>query len=335
MKIGKQSYNFSSVFVGYSGVVVGPKEKEGPLIDYFDYAYGDLYCGQKTWDKAEIQLLKDSIRYCLSKNNLGISKIDAYFGGDLNNQIIAANYALRDYDVPFIGLFGACSTSMQAILVGGMFLEAGYGTNVLAGSSSHNATSEKQYRYPLEYGGQKPISLTSTVTGAGVILLTKKPTNIKIIRGTIGKIIDAKFTDPLDLGRSMVPAAYDTIKQHLIDFNIEPSEYDLIATGDLSFYGKEMLIRMFDEDNLNIRDNYDDCGLIIYDRDNQDVYSGGSGCGCCASVSYGYILEKLRSKKYKKVLIVATGALHNPIILAQKETIPGIAYAIAFERVGE
>lgn len=335
MKVGKQSYIFNKVYVGDTGVTVGPKEKAGPLLEYFDFAYDDLYCNQKTWDKAEIQLLKDSIRYCLNKNNVGIDQIDAYIGGDLNNQITCANYALRDYDVPFVGIFGACSTSMEGVLVGGLFLEAGYGNNLLVGTSSHNATSEKQYRYPTEYGGQKPVSVTSTVTGAGVALLTTSPTNIKVTRATMGKVIDAKFTDPFDLGRAMAPAAYSTMKQHFLDFNIEPSYYDIIVTGDLSYYGKDMLIKLFEEDNINLRDNYNDCGLIIYDRETQDVYAGASGCACCATVTYGYLLEKLKGKTYKRILVVATGALHNPIILAQKESIPGIAYAVAFERVGD
>ena len=335
MKIGKQSFIFRNVYVGETGVSVGPKEKAGPIAEYFDNAYDDLYINQKTWDKSEIQLLKDSIRACLNKNNLGIDQIDAYVGGDLNNQITAANYTLRDYDVPFLGIFGACSTSMEGVLTASLFLDAGYGINILAGTSTHSSTSEKQYRYPTEYGGQKPTSLTVTVTGAGVVLLTTQPTNIKIIRATIGKVIDGKFNDPFDLGRAMVPAAYSTIKQHLLDFNIDVNEYDLIVTGDLSFYGKEMLIRMFAEETIDLRGNYDDCGLIIYDRENQDVFAGGSGCACCAVVTYGYLFEKLKEKKYRKILVVATGALHNPVILAQKETIPGIAYAVAFERVGE
>ena len=335
MKIGKQSYEFKNVYLGDTGVVVGPKEKSGPISEYFDYGYDDLYCGKKTWDQAEIQLVKDSIRYCLNKNNLGINDIDAYVGGDLNNQITAANYTLRDYDVPFFGVFGACSTSMEGIILGGMMLEAGFGKNILAGASSHVSTSEKQYRNPTEYGGQKPVSATSTVTGAGVALLTTKPTNIKAIRATVGKVIDGKFTDPFDLGRAMAPAAYSTLRAHFSDFGIKPSDYDVIVTGDLSYYGKEMLIKMFKEENMSLGDNYHDCGLIIYDRDNQDVLAGGSGCASCAAVTYGYLFEKLKGKTYKRILVVATGAMHNPVILAQKESIPGIAYAVAFERVGD
>ena len=335
MKVGKQSFIFKNVYVGEAGVSVGPKEKAGPLADYFDFAYDDLYINQKTWDKSEMQLLKDSIRACLNKNNLGIDQIDAYVGGDLNNQITVANYTMRDYDVPFLGVFGACSTSMEGVLGASMLLEAGYGTNILAGTSTHSSTSEKQYRYPTEYGGQKPISITVTVTGAGVVLLTRKPTNIKVTKATIGRVVDGKFSDPFDLGRAMVPAAYSTIKQHLLDFNLEAVEYDLIVTGDLSYYGKEMLIKMFDEDNIDLRSNYNDCGLIIYDRASQDVYAGGSGCACCAAVTYAYLFDKLKNKTYKKILVVATGALHNPVILAQKETIPGISYAVCFERVGE
>jgi stage V sporulation protein AD len=335
MKIGKQSFSFSNVYIGEVGVTVGPKEKVGPIASYFDYAYDDLYISQKSWDKSESQLLKDSIRYCLNKNNLGINQIDAYIGGDLNNQITAANYTLRDYDVPFIGIFGACSTSMEGVITASLFLDAGYGENILVGTSTHSSTSEKQYRYPTEYGGQKPTSLTVTVTGAGVALVTRRPTNIKVTRATIGMVVDGKFSDPFDLGRAMVPAAYSTIKQHLLDFKIDVNDYDLIVTGDLSYYGKDMLIKMFNEESIDLRDNYNDCGLIIYDRSSQDVFAGGSGCACCAAVTYAYLFSKLKDKTYKNILVVATGALHNPIILAQKETIPGIAYAVAFERVGD
>jgi len=333
MKVGTQSVSLENVYIGETGVTVGPKEKVGPLGMYFDKDYPDLYCNNKTWEKAEMQLLKDSIKICLQKNNITADDIDCYVGGDLNNQIVIANYVLRDYDIPFLGVFGACSTSVEAVIVGSSLLEANFGKKILVSASSHNATSEKQYRYPTEYGGQKPDTLTFTVTAAGVALLTNQKTDIKVTRATIGKVIDANLKDPLDMGRAMAPAAFSTIYNHLKDFNISPSEYDLIVTGDLSKYGKDMVIKLFQEINVDIKDNYDDCGLMIFDRDNQEVFAGGGGCGSSVSVTFGYLIKKLRDKTYKKILVVATGALLNPLILAQKESIPGIAHAIAIERI--
>lgn len=335
MKVGKQSILFNNIFLGNAGVVVGPKEKEGPIGNYFDYAYEDLYCGQKTWEKAEIQLLKDSIRYCLNKNNLGIDDIDCFVGGDLNNQITTANYCMREYDIPLLGVFGACSTSTEAIIIASCLLQSNYGENILAATSSHNAISEKQFRYPTEYGGQKPDSLTVTTTAAGVGLITKSKTSIKITKATIGRVIDGKFDDPLDLGRAMAPAAYSTLKQHFIDFKCGPNDYDLIVTGDLSFYGHDMVIKLFSEDNIDMKNNYNDCGLIIYDRSTQNVFAGGGGCGCCAAVTFGFLINKLKDKTYNKILVCATGALHNPIIIAQKESIPSIAHAVVLERSDE
>jgi stage V sporulation protein AD len=332
MKIGKQSALLDNVFLGATGVCAGPREKQGPLEKYFDRTYDDLYCQAKTWEKAEMQLLTDSIEICLQKNHLNVSDIDFFVGGDLNNQIIIGSYVLRHYDLPFLGIFGACSTSTEGIIVASGLLEAGFGKYILAGTSSHNATSERQFRYPTEYGGQKPASLTFTVTASGVALVTSRKKEIRVSGFTAGKVIDAQFKDPLDMGRAMAPAAYDTINQHFLDFNTAPDDYDLVVTGDLSYYGREMLIQIFKETGIDISANYQDCGLLIYDRDNQEVFAGGSGCGCCAAVTYGYLLSKLRDKTYKKILVVATGALLNPIITAQKETIPAVAHAVVLER---
>ncbi|MDD4389012.1 MAG: stage V sporulation protein AD, partial [Bacilli bacterium] len=214
-------------------------------------------------------------------------------------------------------------------------INGGSFNRVLAGTSSHNATSERQFRYPTEYGGQKPDTLTFTSTAAGVILLCDNATDLRLSGVTLGMVIDAKLNDPLDLGRAMAPAAFSTIEAHFRDFNTKPEDYDLIVTGDLSYYGKAMLIKLFKEINIDITDRYNDCGLLLYDRFQQEVFAGGSGCGCCAAVTYGYLLSKLRDKTYKKILVVATGALLNPVIVAQKETIPGIAHAAVIERIGE
>lgn len=333
MKVGKQSVTIDNVYIGSSAVTVGPKEHLGPLGSYYDKGYDNLYCNNKTWEKAEMQLLTDSINMCLDKEKLNIEDIDYFVGGDLNNQIIIGNYVLRNYDIPYFGIFGACSTSVEGLVFGASLIESKMGKKVLVGSSSHNATSERQFRYPTEYGGQKPDTLTFTVTAGGVCLLTNQKTNLKITRATVGKVIDADLKDPQDMGRAMAPAAFSTIYSHFQDFQIGPEEYDLIVTGDLSYYGNDMLIKLFDEVKIDMRKNYNDCGLMIYDRKSQEVFAGGSGCGCCAAVSYGYIFSRLRDKALKKVLIVATGALLNPIILAQKESIPGIAHAIVVERI--
>lgn len=332
MKIGKQSIRLNNVYLGETGVAVGPKEYAGPLKVYFDKNYEDLYCENKTWEKAEMQLLKDSIEICLEKNKLAQKDIDCFVGGDLNNQIIIGSYVLRDYDIPYLGIFGACSTSTEGIIVGSSLIESGFGTNVLVATSSHNATSERQFRYPTEYGGQKPDSLTFTVTAAGTALLTKLETPLKVSGCTIGKSIDAKFKDPLDMGRAMAPAAFSTLYQHFIDFNTMPKDYDLIVTGDLSYYGHEMVVKMFKDIGIEMGENYNDCGLMIYDRNTQDVFAGGSGCGCCAAVTYGYLIKMLQNKTYQKILVCATGALLNPVITAQKESIPGICHAVVLER---
>ncbi|MGB3997851.1 MAG: stage V sporulation protein AD [Bacilli bacterium] len=334
MRLGKQSIAFDNVYVGEAAVAAGPKEKLGPLGAYFDRGYDDLYCGMKTWEKAEMRLLRDAVEQCLVKNNIGSGEVDCFIGGDLNNQIVIQSYVMREYDIPYLGVFGACSTSVEGIIIGAGMIAGGAFNRVLAGTSSHNATSERQFRYPTEYGGQKPDTLTFTATAAGVVLLKNSPTDIKLTGVTIGKVIDAKLKDPLDLGRAMAPAAFDTIDAHFKDFNTKPEDYDLIVTGDLSYYGKDMLVRMFGEVGIDISERYNDCGLMLYDREKQQVFAGGSGCGCCAAVTYGYLLAKLRDKTYKRILVVATGALLNPIIVAQKETIPGVAHAAVIERSG-
>lgn len=333
-KYGKQSFVLENVYLLDSGVTVGPKEGEGPLKEYFDKIYNDLHVGEeKSWEKAEMRMFKDAIDICLEKNSKMPKEIDAIVCGDLNNQIIIGNYVLRDYAIPYLGVFGACSTSVESIIVASQFIEAKNMNNVLAGTSSHNATAERQFRYPTEYGGQKADTVTSTVTAAGVVLLSSEKSKVRISRATVGRVYDNEIKDSLDMGRIMSIAAFYTIKQHLEDFMITPSEYDLIVTGDLSYYGKDMLVKIFDEYKIDMHKNYNDCGLMIYDRNNQDVFAGGSGCGCCAAVTYGYILESLKKGIYKKVLVVATGALLNPVIIAQKETIPSIAHAIVLERV--
>lgn len=331
-KIGRQTFKVEGVYLGESATVVGPKENEGPLKEYFDLHYDDLYCNQKTWEKAEMKLLTDAIEICLGKNFLTEEQVEAYVGGDLNNQIIIGNYVLRNYAIPYLGIFGACSTLIEGMIIAANLISSGGCSNVLFGSSSHNATSERQFRYPTEYGGQKPESATVTATASGVGLITSKKGKVKLSRYTIGKVIDPKISDSQDMGRIMAPAAFSTIRQHFLDTNTTPADYDLIVTGDLSFYGREVVRKIFEKYNIEMNDNYTDGGLMLYDREKQNVFAGGSGCGCISAVTCGYILENIRNGKLNKVMIVGTGALLNPVIVAQNETIPAIAHLVVLER---
>ena len=321
---------FNNVYVEGSSTIGGLKEKEGPLGKYFDNTYNDLYCGCKTFEQAEQKMLKEAIDTVLKKTKLRDKDIDIMFGGDLLNQITSSTYVSRDYKIPLIGTFGACSSSMLTLGLASSYVEAGYAKKALAFTSSHNATAERQFRYPNEYGIQKPDTTTYTVTGAGAIAVSNIISDVKVTSFTVGEVTDYEFTDANNMGVAMAPAAYKTLKQHFKDLNRDPSYYDLILTGDLSTYGKRIILELFKKDNVELS-NYDDCGLIIYDRKNQDVFAGGSGCACCALTTYSYVLEKMRKKELKKVLIVATGALLSPTLIQQKESIQCIAHAVSLE----
>lgn len=321
---------FNNVYVEGSSTIGGLKEKEGPLGKYFDNTYDDLYCGCKTFEQAEQKMLKEAIDTILKKTKLRDKDIDIMFGGDLLNQITSSTYVSRDYKIPLIGTFGACSSSMLTLGLASSYVESGYAKKALAFTSSHNATAERQFRYPNEYGIQKPDTTTYTVTGAGAIAVSNIISDIKVTSFTIGEVTDYEFSDANNMGVAMAPAAYKTLKQHFKDLNREPNYYDLILTGDLSTYGKRIILELFKKDNIELS-NYDDCGLIIYDKKNQDVFAGGSGCACCALTTYSYILDKMHKKELKKVLIVATGALLSPTLIQQKESIPCIAHAVSLE----
>jgi len=321
---------FNNVYVVGSSTIGGLMEKQGPLSKYFDNTYDDLYCGCKTFEQAEQKMLKEAIDTALKKTKLRDRDIDIMFGGDLLNQITSSTYVSRDYKIPLVGTFGACSSSMLTLGLSSSYVEAGFAKKALAFTSSHNATAERQFRYPNEYGIQKTDTTTYTVTGAGAIVVSNIISDIKVTSFTIGEVTDYEFDDANNMGVAMAPAAYKTIQQHFKDLNRDPSYYDLILTGDLSTYGKRIILELFKKDNIELS-NYDDCGLIIYDRKNQDVFAGGSGCACCALTSYGYVLDKLRKKELKKVLIVATGALLSPTLIQQKESIPCIAHAVSLE----
>lgn len=332
-KIGKQSIEFNNCYIRTTSTVAGKLEKEGPIGNFFDKTYNDNYCSEKSWEKAEMKLMTDSIDIALKKSNLEESSIDLIVGGDLNNQIVIGNYVLKKYQFPYLGIYAACSTMTEGLIVGSTFIDNNYGENVMVTTSSHNSTSERQFRNPTEYGGQKSCTTTFTATGAVTTMLTNQKTEIKIAKATIGNIVDSTTLDSCDMGRLMAPAAAQTLINHLNDFQISTNYYDLIVTGDLSTYGKETFLNLLAQQNIPKLNNYEDTGLMLYDIKNQPVFSGGSGAGCVSLVSLGYLYKLMLNGKYKKVLIIATGALLNPIMTFQKETIPAIAHAVALERV--
>lgn len=329
MRIGKQSWKFeNSVYLQETATAVGPLEAEGPLHEYFDVKYTEPYCGQKSWEQAESQLMRSAIQTVFNKSNLDENEIDVAFAGDLINQIVPTHYVFREFNIPFFGIYGACSTSMESLLLSSIFVNTDSAKIALAATSSHNSTAERQFRNPTEYGGPKPDTAQCTVTGAGVAIVSHHKSPIRIESGTVGMIVDAAQSNPNDMGSAMAPAAAQTIKQHFDDLGLQPNYYDLILTGDLARCGSPILIDILKEEGYDISAIHNDCGKLIYSVD-QPVFAGGSGCGCCATVTYGYIKDLLLHKKFKRVLVVATGALLNTIILQQKETIPCIAHAVS------
>lgn len=323
---------FNNVYVKNAATVAGPYEKKGPLNQYFDKTYNDLYFGEKTWEQAEVKMMGDAIDLVLKKTNMKPSDINVFVSGDLLNQIVVSNYNASKINIPFLGIYGACSSSCEGMIVGASLLQNNNIKNVLCSVSSHNNTAEKQYRNPVEYGAPRPLTATFTATGSGSIILTKDKTNIKIDSVTIGQAIDSQEKDANFMGSVMAIAAASTINKHLVSLNRKPNYYDLIITGDLGEYGQKILVEYLKSDfNMDISSNYDDCGVMLYDTQKQDVYSGASGCASSALVMYSYILDKMKNKELKKVLLVATGALMSPTMTNQKLTIPSIAHAVSFE----
>lgn len=332
----KQTLTFKNgVYVQSRGTAAGPKEGAGPIAKDIDKLYDNLHCDEDNWDKAERTLMRNAVDICLQKKKWSYPDIDLLLAGDLNNQIVASNYFAREMGVPFLGLFTACSSSMATTALAAVFIDSGFCKKVVAATSSHNGVSERQFRNPTEYGAQKPASATFTVTGAGAVLLSNQSSSIRVTHATIGKIVDMGMTDPNDMGSAMAPAAADTIVQHFQDLKVGPQDYDLIVTGDLSSVGLPICQTLVKEKGYDISDCYQDCGLIIYDRQqDKEVLAGGSGCGCCAVTTFGHLLKDVEKGKLKKILVVATGALMSPLMTQQKETIPCIAHGVVFEHVG-
>lgn len=329
------TFKYNNVYVQDTATVAGPYEKKGPLKKYFDKTFDDLYFKEKSWEKAEIKTVKESLKLLHKKVGLKRKDVDVILGGDLLNQISATTYGAYDFSKCFLGLYGACSTSVEGMILGSVLIDSKKVNNAIVTISSHNMAAEKQFRNPTEYGAPKPPTATFTATGSASILLTKEKTDVKIESSTIGQIIDFAQNDPNDMGKVMAPAAIDTIKRHLQDLNRKPDYYDLIVTGDLGVYGKEILKDyMLEEYDIDLKENYNDCGVMLYDlKKQEECLAGGSGPVCSALVTFGYIYHEMKKKNLKKVLIVATGALFSPTMVYQKENIYSIANAISLEVV--
>lgn len=331
-KIGNQTIklDFPPSIIS-TACIVGPKEAEGPLAKYFDTLIEDEFWGESSWEKAESKFIKETVNLAISKSNLAKSDIDYCFAGDLLNQCISSAFGLRELQIPFFGIFGACSTFVEALCLGSIFLEANAGQNIICAASSHFCSAEKQFRFPLELGNQRTPSAQWTITGAGSAIISKSGKGPFITNITPGKIIDLGIKDSSNMGAAMAPAALDTLITHLNDTGRNPDYYDAIFTGDLGYIGKDILIDLASKRGYDIKNNYNDCGVLIFDKESQDTHSGGSGCGCIASVFSGYIYNQLLNGTLNKVLLIATGALTNATSTQQGESIPGIAHAISIE----
>lgn len=323
---------FKNVYVASQATAVGPLEAMGPLGDQFDIHYEDNYCGESCFEKAERRLLIDACDCALRKGKFKVRDMDLLVGGDLLNQLTSSHYFAKDLDVPFLGMYAACATSSLVIAQAAMWIEDKHANTVMAFTSSHVATAERQFRYPNEFGVQKKQTTTSTVTGAGAIVLSSKKTKIKVSAFTPGKIIDWQHTDANDMGLAMAPAALDTILTHFKDTKRVFKDYDLVVTGDLSKVGFSFLVDLLVQENQELDNRLYDCGLMMYDFNEQDVFCGGSGCACSMCVSLSELLKKVESGEYQRILVVATGALLSPVAVQQKGTIPCIAHGIVYER---
>ena len=335
-KQGNQSYNITSCvsIEGYA-CVGGKKESEGPLGPAFDITTDDGYYGEKTWEKAESKMQKEAVVKAVSKAGKSLSDMNAIFAGDLLNQCIGSSYGLRELEIPFYGLYGACSTMAESMSLGSILIDGGFANDVVCGTSSHFCSSERQFRMPLEYGGQRPFTAQTTATASGMVVLSNSGNGPYITQITTGKIVDKGIKDGLNMGAAMAPAAVDTLLAHFEDLQVSPSHYDLIVTGDLGKVGHSIVMDLMEKNGVKMK-NYNDCGMMLYDLEKQDVHAGGSGCGCSAAVLCAYILPEMQKGTLNKILFIGTGALMSPVSIQQGESIPGIAHAVVIsnERQG-
>lgn len=342
-QIGTGSLRFKEApFLVESASIVGTKEGEGPLGSMFDVVGEDDKFGQNTWEKAESCLQQDALTLAIGKAGVKKDEIRYLFAGDLLGQSMASSFGLKQFEIPLFGVYGACSTCGESLSLASIAVASGSADCVAAVTSSHFASAEKQFRFPLEYANQRPVSATWTVTGSGAFILgnesykgkikhQKAEKYIRITGITTGKIVDYGIKDSMNMGAAMAPAAADLIRQNLNDYNVKADEYDKIITGDLGSVGRQILCDLLSKDGIKIEDIHEDCGMMIFDADTQKTGSGGSGCGCSATTLSAYYLPKIRSGELRKILFIPTGALLSPVSFNEGESVPGIAHGIIIE----
>ena len=328
-RVGKytiQMENMPSI-EGFASVC-GKKEAEGPLGKFFDQTFDDTTLGEASWEKAESKLQSKAVNLAIEKSKINESDIDFIFAGDLLNQCISSTFGLRNLNIPFLGQYGACSTMAQTLALASIMVDTGVARNCIAVTSSHFCSAERQFRFPLEYGGQRTPTAQWTVTGSGAIVVGSNGQNPKISSVTIGRIRDLGIKDANNMGAAMAPAAAATLEDFFRDTSTQPDDYDLILTGDLGEVGSQLMKDLLARNGIQVKNNHKDCGLLIYDKEAQDVHAGGSGCGCSASVLCSMILNQLKNNELKNILFMATGALMSPTSTQQGESIPSVAHLI-------
>ena len=331
-RLGRQTVALENPAVILSHAAVGGRQEgEGPLSEYFDHLSSDSFFGEKTWEKAESAMQKLALSKALEKANLAVEDLDYILAGDLLNQCIGTSFGLRDFGIPFYGLYGACSTMGESLALGSLLVAGGFAKRAGAMTSSHFCTAERQYRMPVPYGSQRTPTAQWTATASGCAILGDEGQGPRITVVTCGKIVDKGVTDANNMGAAMAPAAYDTLRAHFSATGTGPKDYDLVLTGDLGVLGRQIVADFFAADGVDMGENYQDCGMLLYDIQKQDMHAGASGCGCSASVLCGYLLGQMEARHLKKILFAPTGALLSPTSSFQGESVPGICHALTIE----
>ena len=335
-RLGRQTVALSRPPSVVSFACIGGKmEGQGPLADYFDLLHLDSFFGAKTWEQGESAMQRKVLRKALEKGGLTPEDLDYVLAGDLLNQCIGTSFGLREFQIPFFGLYGACSTMGESLALASLLIDGGFARMAGAMTSSHYCTAERQYRMPVPYGSQRAPTAQWTATAAGCCILGAQGDGPYITHVTCGRIVDKGITDANNMGAAMAPAAYDTLAAHFRETGRKPEDYDLILTGDLGVLGHEIVMDFFLHDGLDLRRNYLDCGMLLYDLQGQDMHAGASGCGCSAAVLNGYLLRGMREKRWNRILFAPTGALLSPTSSFQGESIPSICHAVVFSNQKE
>jgi len=332
-RLGRQTAALEKPAVILSHAAVGGKQEgEGPLAEYFDQLCEDSFFGEATWEKAESAMQKMALSRALEKGGFSPGQMDYVLAGDLLNQCIGTSFGLRDFNIPFYGLYGACSTMGESMALGSLLIAGGFAQRLAALTSSHFCTAERQYRMPVPYGSQRTPTAQWTATASGCVILGDEGDGPKVTVVTCGKIVDKGICDVNNMGAAMAPAAYDTLSAHFQATGTGPEDYDLVLTGDLGVLGHQIVTDFFAQDGVDMTKNYQDCGMLLYDIEKQDMHAGASGCGCSASVLCGYLLRRMGEGKLRKILFAPTGALLSPTSSFQGESIPGICHALTIEK---